>query len=189
MGVSIANWRVRIGLFNCKLLKKAGVSSPSNVSDDLLLIIRCLKLCNSIAFLFLSSLFFVSFLTTHWKSTFFLHYLSSQHSLAECISHSILIPAYTLNLNTGRFTPTLVCTIPKICLIAATINSMLLLLAGIEKNPGPGPGGKLSFATWNVNSLLARQRAKIPIIEALQNSYDFHIFTICESWLNEKISA
>jgi len=85
--------------------------------------------------------------------------------------------------------PALAYTIPKICLIAATINSMLLLLAGIEKNPGPEPGGKLSFATWNVNSLLARQRAKIPVIEALQNSYDFHIFSICESWLNEKISA
>ena len=51
------------------------------------------------------------------------------------------------------------------------------------------PGGKLSFANWNVNSLLARQRAKLPIIEALQASNDFHIFSICESWLNEKISA
>jgi len=141
MGVSIANWRVRIGLFNCKKIKKSGVSSSSpSVSNDLFLIIHFLKLCNSITLLFLSSLFFVSFLTTHWKSTCFLYYLSSPFSLAECISHSLLIPVYTLKFNTGRgmSIPALAYTIPKICLIAATINSMLLLLAGIEKNPGPG---------------------------------------------------
>ena len=191
MGVSIANWRVRIGLFNCNIVKKIGVtSSSSSISNDLLLIILFLKLCSSVAFLFLSSLFFVAFLIIHSKSTFLFYHIFSQYSLVECFSHCLVIPAYTLKLNTRISNiPALACNIPKICLIAATINSMLLLLAGIERNPGPMPGGKLSFANWNVNSLLARQRAKLPIIEALQASTDFHIFSICESWLNEKISA
>lgn len=157
MGVSLSNWRVRIGLFNCKSVKiKCHSPASTNISNDLLLIIRFLKLCNSIAFLFLSTLFFVSYLALQSRSTFFLYYIFSKFTLSECISHSISLPAYILKFNKKLSKgAALACTIPNACLIAATINSMLLLLAGIEKNPGPRPDGKLSFATWNVGSLLA----------------------------------
>ena len=63
---------------------------------------------------------------------------------------------------------------------------MLLMLAGdIESNPGPKSGGKLSFAVWNLNSLLARDGSKISLIEGLQDSMGFHLFGVCESWLND----
>ena len=63
------------------------------------------------------------------------------------------------------------------------------MLAGdIESNPGPKSGGKLSFAVWKLNSLLARDGSKISLIESLQDSMDFHLFGICESCLNDDLT-
>ena len=68
---------------------------------------------------------------------------------------------------------------------------LLLLISGtVEINPGP-PNPKLknlSFAVWNLDSLPARDFARIPLIETLQCTYDFDLFGICESMLSEKIS-
>ena len=53
------------------------------------------------------------------------------------------------------------------------------MLAGdIEQNPGPKTNGKLSFAVWNLNSLLARDGSKIPLIESLQDISSFHLFGV-----------
>ena len=59
----------------------------------------------------------------------------------------------------------------------------------VHKNPGPclNLRGKISFATWNVNSILARQKTKIPQIEALQSEENYDLFGICESFLSKKI--
>jgi len=62
----------------------------------------------------------------------------------------------------------------------------LLLLAGdIHPNPGPPQHGKLRFGHWNLNSLLAREKAKIPLLEALQSVENFDMFGISESFLND----
>ena len=68
---------------------------------------------------------------------------------------------------------------------------ILLVISGsVEINPGPSdPKLKnLSFAVWNLDSLPAREFARIPLIEGLQSTYDFDIFGICESMLTDKIS-
>ena len=41
---------------------------------------------------------------------------------------------------------------------------MLLIIAGIESNPGPITKKNLSFAVWNLDSLPARDYARIPLI-------------------------
>ena len=67
---------------------------------------------------------------------------------------------------------------------------MLLLLSGtLELNPGPMREKKsnLSFAVWNLDSLPARQYARVPVIESFQASYDFDLFGVCESSLNRDI--
>ena len=62
---------------------------------------------------------------------------------------------------------------------------VLLFISGtVELNPGPeSPQKKLSFAVWNLDSLPARDFARIPLIESLQNINDFDISGVCESML------
>ena len=64
------------------------------------------------------------------------------------------------------------------------ITRALLLRSGsVESNPGPFTK-LLSFATWNINSLLAAEGRKINLIECIQSVHDFDIFGLCETYLN-----
>ena len=66
---------------------------------------------------------------------------------------------------------------------------ILLIISGtVEINPGPHVSKNLSFAIWNLDSLPARDFARIPFIESLQTTYDVDIFGVCESMLTENIS-
>ena len=47
---------------------------------------------------------------------------------------------------------------------------------------------KISFAVWNLDSLPARDFARIPLIESLHTTYDFDMFGMCESMLPNNIS-
>ena len=66
---------------------------------------------------------------------------------------------------------------------------LLLLLAG-DINPNPGPQyGKLKFGHWNLNSLIAREKSKLPLIEALQSVENFDILGLSETFLNDNTDA
>ena len=66
---------------------------------------------------------------------------------------------------------------------------MLLIISGsVEINPGPHVSKNLSFAVWNLDSLPARDFARIPLIVSLQTTYDFDMFGVSESMLTENIS-
>ena len=71
---------------------------------------------------------------------------------------------------------------------ACFLKFKLILSGDIHVNPGPtNPHtmcGRFKFGHWNVNSLLARNKAKIPLIEALQSIHNFDLFAISESFLN-----
>ena len=49
-----------------------------------------------------------------------------------------------------------------------SVIGILLLMAGIESNPGPNDKRNLSFAVWNLDSLPARDFARIPLLESFQ---------------------
>ena len=70
-----------------------------------------------------------------------------------------------------------------------SVLQVLLFISGTVKlNPGPvSPQKKLSFAVWNLDSLPARDFARIPLIESLQNINDFDMFGVCESMLTSNI--
>ena len=68
-----------------------------------------------------------------------------------------------------------------------SVISMLLLMAGIESNPGPGQKKNLSFAVWNLDSLPARDYARIPLLESFQAEYKFDLFGVVESALKTSI--
>ena len=46
-----------------------------------------------------------------------------------------------------------------------------------------------SFVVWNLDSLPARDFARIPLTESLQAPYDFDMFGVCESMLTKNISS
>ena len=59
----------------------------------------------------------------------------------------------------------------------------------VEVNPGPriSKQKQIYFAVWNLDSLPARDVARIPLIEFLDSTYDFDMFRVCESMLTKKI--
>lgn len=69
------------------------------------------------------------------------------------------------------------------------INRILLIIGGIESNPGdsPPPTSRFSFATFNIDSLLARDGCKLAAIEGIDSIYKFDLFGICESYLTPSI--
>ena len=48
--------------------------------------------------------------------------------------------------------------------------------------------GDFSFAVWNLDTLPARDFGGIPLIESLQNTYNFDMFGVCESMLTGRVS-
>ena len=80
--------------------------------------------------------------------------------------------------------------IKKNILFFIFVLGMLLIMSGsIEMNPGPTQTKKsnLSFAVWNLDSLPARDYARIQVFDSFQASYDFDIFGVCESFLNKDV--
>ena len=67
---------------------------------------------------------------------------------------------------------------------------LLIRSGNIKTNPGPynTESSNLSFGVWNLDSIPARDYARIPLIETLQATYNFDIFGICESSLTGNIS-
>ena len=69
-----------------------------------------------------------------------------------------------------------------------SITNMLLVIAGLEINPGPKTKiNKLSFAIWNLDSIMAINKSKIPIIESLNAVSQYSLFGLCETYLTNDI--
>jgi len=68
------------------------------------------------------------------------------------------------------------------------INKVLLIIGGVETQPGPKSPPKFSFATFNIDSILARDGCKLAVIESIDSLYKFDLFGICESYLTDSIS-
>ena len=67
------------------------------------------------------------------------------------------------------------------------INKMLLLMSGINfKNPGPKSNKtSLTFAVWNMDSILAREGVKIHLVESLDATRNIDLYGVCESYLKK----
>ena len=67
--------------------------------------------------------------------------------------------------------------------------SLLIISGFVEINPGHNNEStrRLSFAVWNLDSIPAREYARIPSIETLQAAYSFDLFGVCESSLRPDI--
>ena len=79
-------------------------------------------------------------------------------------------------------------SVKNIMFFTFVIQILLIISGSVEINPGPHVSKLLSFAVWNLDSLPARDFARIPLTESFQATYDFDMFGVCESMLNENIS-
>ncbi len=68
------------------------------------------------------------------------------------------------------------------------INSKFELLFAGDIELNPGPGGGLKFFYGNLNSIRARNGAKIPLIEAYNSVHNYDISAVSESMLDETIT-
>ena len=67
------------------------------------------------------------------------------------------------------------------------IHILLLLSGDAHQNPGPQINKCLEFFHWNLKSLCARDRIKIPLIETYDALHKFDIIAISESMLDKSI--
>ncbi len=201
-GVSVQQWRDNIGRFNISKIRsrtfinacKPFIIFPhfkSHLNVLQLHLLFILSLIHSILLLFgFSSMVVI-------MRPFFL--------LVRILLWFILFPDSTFSQSDLSLTVFLVLSFPKgISLLNRKIIStgnflmnnyafllfiseMLLIMAGIESNPGPS-SKNLSFAVWNLDSLPARDYARLPLIESFQAAYNFDIFGICESALSDDTS-
>ena len=76
--------------------------------------------------------------------------------------------------------------ITKTYFVLSIIQMLLIITGSVETNPGPfEKKNNLSFAVWNLDSLPAREFARVPLIKCV---YSFDLFGICESMLTDKIT-
>ena len=200
-GVSIEQWRDRIGRFNSfKRFKRAPIHTCKLFLIPTQLMVYSKFLQENIFFSFsllynFVILFGFCFMVITLLSLFTLIQLLCVQT--SCSDSFFSFRDVFVNLY-------LVLTIPKLmftfikksmrCLNPMENNlafrllvlSILLIIAGIEINPGPSKRD-LFFAVLNLHSLPARDYARIPLIESLQAEYSFDIFGVCESALTNNI--
>ena len=77
----------------------------------------------------------------------------------------------------------------KLVFLALVLQILSVISGSVERNPGPDMSKiNVSFAVWNLDIFPARDFDTIPLIESLQNTYDFDMLGVCESMLTGSIS-
>ena len=193
-GVSIVQWRASIGNFN--VLKKFRIFSKSTELSMFHEFNIFLKPLKEIILLSSSILYSLAILFCFCLSVVVSFSICALVHLGFCFLLPQLPPVAQLFSSTLYLTlqvPRCISVVQtlttfKNIFFLLTVLSALLLMAGVEKNPGPTPEKKLSFAVWNLDSLPAREYARIPLIEAFQAEQKFDFFGICESSLTSEIS-
>ena len=196
-------WRARIGSFNAPRIKEVSKlpleatfnEIISNLIAKFSLLLTLLNLTHTfficsmivILFFFFNVVFFLK-LNRQYSTNSFTNYIML--TLSPSISCSYKWVTYKAHNNTCRI---LTCSLGYIffSISFSLINQLLLIVSGsVEVHPGPRSNEKLNqffFAFWNLNSLVARDGARLTQIEALIANTNFHIFGICESSLSKDI--
>ena len=187
MPLESQSWRIRIGLFNSTSSISAfskGAAPTKNMNYSVSTsILNCFDLFHKIWELCASLLVYICLLIIILAHLFIvlLPFLARTFQLRSNKYMLYFLPLWQLF--------TLQSELIILNAIFSLINRILLLRSGVEVNPGPTsrPPRLLSFATWNIDSIVAREGAKKSLVESIQSVYDFHLFGICETYLSDKI--
>ena len=169
MPVNIECWRASIGKYNCIRFKLTHVPNATSYLTPSILSCYTREWINiicSLVILFVQILFLLSFIAISSEPILITCSIISDDyhcTIHQLITDSIYVPLLIIaRFPRSRDAMFLIIDILRRCIILIIICRMLLMLAGdIESNPGPKCGGKLSFAVWNLNSLVARDSSKI----------------------------
>ena len=214
MGTDLSQWRFSVGMFNLKSVRKkycgykANISITSTIGNNLNLSFAWMpfKILSGILLVFIYSLIIITSLSTCLivypffdfccivLPTFFPKHENSFFSyLLQAFIYINIFPYYlsaSIKYSLSLFNSHLPDKVKNVAFYLFVLQSLLLISGTVEVNPGPNntKEKKLSFAVWNLDSLPARDFARIPLIEAFQNTYDFDMLGVCESMLNSTIS-
>ena len=205
MSIPTMTYRARIGLFHAIRIKGASQSphEPTftqiivNIFTQIYLLLIMLKIINLflicsmivVLFFFFNMIFFLKINRKYSPNPILKNYiictllpsLSCTHKWIKYKTHNQICHILTCSLGYIFFS-----------ILFSLINRLLLIVSGsVEIQPGPASKQKLnqfSFAFWNLNSLVARDGARLTQIEALIANTNFHIFGVCESSLSKDIS-
>ena len=198
-GVSIVQWRASIGSFRIfRTPGKCFKTDKIELFNEFIIFLKPPQEFCSLFFSILHGLILVfgfsllivlifSILTIlHFGLRFlFLQVTAPLGTLSSSIHFLFFVPrGISIFINCIR----LILILNKNLAFRLIVISTLLVLAGIEVNPGPTPQRKLSFAVWNLDSLPARDFARIPLIEAFQAEHHLDFFGICETALTSDIT-
>ena len=211
-GVSLEQWRANIGVFHRKKVASRSLEGSNNydmfitvyltnllhiLSEPIKLLFNLLLLFSYCAMIVI--VFPVLFMTHSVILICFydisIHPSQSYFSLLQPLPIFLgiqLLPKTIYQMISRSFTVFgTLSIITKNIIFFMTVLQILLFISGtVEINPGPLQTKKsnLSFAVWNLDSLPARDFARIPLIESFQASYDFDLFGVCESSLRKDIT-
>ena len=180
--MDIQLWRIRIGMFNgisrsCFKSPRLATSKCAFLTHLLDVLLHTLLLIDMLTGLFIHVLLLTIILFEICCQAFLQLFNTSGSSTCSQAQSScrqlFLILLLIFNFNS-----------PSLSII---IRLLLLLSGNVEPNPGPPSPKLLSFGVWNVDSLLARDGVKKSLIESIQSTNNFDIFSICESYLTDKI--
>ena len=195
-GVSIEQWRGSIGYFN--RLRKA-LKTPDESRElfyDFKIFLKPLinttlfvsSIIYNLVLLFCFCLLIVLFLpslTLMYMGMCFLllpHFTPSLENYSSLLFLIFSLPRFVSSIIISQ----ILVLIKNIAFILFII-SYLLILGGIEENLGPSPNKNPSFAVWNLDSLPARDFARIPLIESFQAVNKLDFFGLCETALTGAI--
>ena len=213
-GVNIAQWRGNIGLFDRKNISKKHLGKYKD-NKGLIIMYHICKILRLLSKTF-EILFCVLLLFSYCMLIVVsLPIFSMGHLYLDILKHTVVPHLFPFQFNkfvlyqvhafcevnlipkiisySARYSISLfnenISTNMKNHIFFITVLQILLVLSGLEVNPGPVNSKKsyLSFAVWNLDSIPARDFARIPLIETFQATYDFDIFGVCESLLNKNI--
>ena len=205
MGVSLECWRGSIGLFYGKLISHTKSSKYTNYVDFIMkkelwwLIIGLLMsflYCTMIVTLVPLVLMFYLLCDILYSAI-----IPDGCPFLFCNSPFIILYAFliinaipkgihiTLNVPVLHFRKSVSVDAKKIAFYLMVLQTLLFLSGTVKLNPGPVKSkvANLSFAVWNLDSIPARNYARIPLIETFQSTYNVDIFGVCESLLNNDI--
>ena len=209
MWISLVQWRGSIGLFNRKII--CNNKTPRHQYYDNFFIKsefleKWFELVHSLpvqVIIGLMTAFSYCFMVvTILPLVLFFYYLiyhMIDNSFVSGISHSILrafvisnetpnIISCTIKIVISYFRNNLSTGFKNFVFFLTILHTLLVLSGTVETNPGPSEKIRnLSFAVWNLDSIPAREFARIPLIETFQATYNFDIFGVCESLLNKDI--
>ena len=196
MGVSLEQWRGSVGRFNALKIRQHSTGSRCKFSPlmhnfnhfkDHLVFIFSLIHSMILLFGFCAMVISLTVLAAliQLGSTPFTPPFFSCGKVSITLYLIFSVPkflSYVLRICVAK-----ICTMGTNIAFTLSVLSLLLIMAGIETNPGPSSKRNLSFAVWNLDSLPARDYARVPLIESFQAEYKFDIFGVCESALNASI--